>query len=212
MNKIRTKLALLLCTICAAATLTSCLNDDSEENTYTPPTQAEKTAATIAVTGSYSGMLHYYKQNTAKYDSVAVHWIIADSVLTIRDFPCSVLANFVTDAKIKSVLENSQTTQFKAKLSLYRVTATGTSATSLPYYQFSMLPTEYINFNSVYEDTPYTGTVNYADYIYFSGQYLQPIAAFYNKQFQGNICLKDITVNNYSYSISTPLGLYGKKQ
>ena len=101
-------LTLLLCMI-AALTMTSCLNDDDDDNGLT---REEQHRAYLAVEGSHSGQLVYYDsiftKKPSKVDSVATSVNFeTDSTATVYNFHVNSIGHFVQDATAKACLENA---------------------------------------------------------------------------------------------------------
>ena len=103
-------LTLLLCMI-AALTMTSCLDDDNDDNGLT---REEQHSAYLSVAGEHSGQLVYYDSifttKPAKVDSVATSVNFdTDSTVTIYNFHVNSIAHFVSDATAKECLKNAPT-------------------------------------------------------------------------------------------------------
>lgn len=101
-------LTLLLCMI-AALTMTSCLNDDDDDNGLT---REEQHTAYLSVAGPHDGQLVYYDSifttKPAKVDSVAAMVNFeTDSTVTVYNFHVNSIGHFVQDATAKACLENA---------------------------------------------------------------------------------------------------------
>lgn len=93
----------------AALTMTSCLNDDDDDNGLT---REEQHRAYLAVEGSHSGQLVYYDsiftKKPSKVDSVATSVNFeTDSTATVYNFHVNSIGHFVQDATAKACLENA---------------------------------------------------------------------------------------------------------
>ncbi|WP_288919625.1 DUF4840 domain-containing protein [uncultured Prevotella sp.] len=102
MKKLKLISLMLVCLAAVSVTFTSCNDDDDNVRTLTPE---ERAAAFNQVRGTHSGYLYYNKvdASTSKtsLDSVAISWTIAsDSVMTIKDFPISVIGKYVSDTAV----------------------------------------------------------------------------------------------------------------
>lgn len=97
--------SLLLCGL-AAMTLTSCLNDDDDNNKLTP---AEIQQAYLAVAGNHKGKVVIQAinpQNPAdKLDTLAASWnVTTDSTMTVHNVPISKLAPYINDDNLKAAI------------------------------------------------------------------------------------------------------------
>lgn len=108
MKKLRL-LGLCLLVAVAAFTLTSCLNNDDDNNGLTPEQQYE---CFLAVQGSHSGKLIYASGTTSegkvKADTLNASWYInSDSTMTFREIPSKVIASCIdtTTTEHKAVRE-----------------------------------------------------------------------------------------------------------
>ena len=102
------KLKFLTAACCVAAMgLTSCLNDS--DNTTKDMTPAEIAYCLNTVKGTYSGNLIYLAKNVKDVkdttDTLKISWTITnDSTMTIKNFPARLLADNITDEKLKAAL------------------------------------------------------------------------------------------------------------
>ena len=115
-------LTLLLCMI-AALTMTSCLDDDNDDNGLT---REEQHSAYLSVAGEHSGKLVYYDSifttKPAKVDSVATSVNFdTDSTVTVYNFRVNSIAHFVKDATAKACLENAPAQILKCYTYFYRL-------------------------------------------------------------------------------------------
>ena len=92
--------------------LTSCLNDDDDNDTIPVITEADKQARLLLMDGYYGGHLHYYNDSIQKKDSVAIDWVVSarDSSIHITNFPVNILANGITNIEKHDLLANSNAT------------------------------------------------------------------------------------------------------
>lgn len=89
----------------AALSLTSCLKDNDDDNQGLTPAQISQ--CYNAVRGEYSGKMVYPSRDT-KYgstDTIDVSWSVGeDTMLIIRPFPATIVAQQITDAEMKEAL------------------------------------------------------------------------------------------------------------
>lgn len=93
------------CLAAVCVTFSSC-SDDDDDNRLTPQ---EQKAAFEAVKGNYSGKMIYpvidSKTNKVVSDTALVSWSIqSDSMMTIRNFPVSVLGHYVSDTTVSKLM------------------------------------------------------------------------------------------------------------
>ena len=91
--------------------LTSCLNDDDDNDTIPPITAAEKQARLLLMDGYYTGHVYFVNDSTQKADSVAIDWVVSarDSAVIINNFPVKILANGISNTEKHNMLANSET-------------------------------------------------------------------------------------------------------
>ena len=97
---------------CCMATmcLTSCLSNDNDSTTGL--TKEETAYCLATVRGNYNGDLIYIAKNVKDVndntDTLKISWsIVNDSTMTIYDFPAKLLADNVSDEKLKAALEEA---------------------------------------------------------------------------------------------------------
>lgn len=184
-----------ICTV-AAGTFSSC-NEDEDPYVYEPLTQQEKTAQISAMQGNYSGHVYYGLTNyTQMTDSLNIQWTIlaADSTLTISNFPMKVFGQYITDADLKTALENDSTHSLKADLHLYRPYYT---TGALDYTSFVVVPkttSDYavtlpLAFGEESHDVTFNFSGEYSSYYYSQGEFYQNRMWFY-------LILRSISVDN----------------
>ncbi|MBQ6916376.1 MAG: DUF4840 domain-containing protein [Prevotella sp.] len=102
------KLQIVTMACCVAAmSLTSCLND-SDDSTR-EMTKEEVAYCLNKVKGNYTGNLIYVAENVKdvkdKTDTLKINWTITtDSTMTIKNFPTRLLADNISDEKLKAAL------------------------------------------------------------------------------------------------------------
>jgi hypothetical protein len=152
---------LLLC-LFAALTMTSCMNDDDDNNSGLTP--AEQHSAYQAVAGSHDGQLVYldsiFSATSAKYDSVPSRANFDnDSTLYIDNFHVNSLAHFVADATAKACLDAAPALQLKCNTYFYQLSPV----------QFLIFP-QTLSFTTVVDGTPHKITLAfYSGYPYSLG-------------------------------------------
>ena len=105
------KLNFLVAGCCVATMcLTSCLNSDNDSNQKM--TKEEIAYCLATVRGNYNGDLIYVAKNIKDVndntDTLKISWsIINDSTMTIKNFPARLLADNISDAKLKASLEEA---------------------------------------------------------------------------------------------------------
>lgn len=112
------------CMAAVCVTLTSCNDDDDDVRGLTPQ---EQQAAYEQVKGSYTGTMYYaVKDSTtgkAKTDSTTVSWeISSDSTMTVRNFPVSLIANYISDTTLSKPLSMAGNQDLRCYLGFIRVT------------------------------------------------------------------------------------------
>lgn len=198
--------------IVAASIFNSC-NKDDETYVYVPLTQQEKAVQINAMQGSYTGHVYYGLTNyTGMTDSLAVEWTIqaSDSTLTIRNFPMKVFSQYITDADLKTALENDSIHSLTTNLILYR--PYGTTG-ELNYYSYAVVPrgtadytvTLPIAFGEVEHNVTFNFSSDYGQYYYSQGEYANNTMLFY-------LILRSISVDEASArTANCILGFIGKK-
>ena len=196
-----------------ASAVISC-NSDEETYVYVPLTQQEKATQINAMQGTYAGLLYYGLTNyTGMTDSVAVNWSVqaSDSTLSIQDFPMKVFSKYVSNADLRTALENDSTHTLTANLVLYR--PYGTVGT-LSYSSFVVVPTsstDYavtlpIAFGEDQKNVTFNFTGQYGNYYYSEGQYANDKMIFY-------LILQSISIEGgNNITTNSIIGFRGKKQ
>ena len=94
----------LLMGLCALMTMTSCLDDNSDDGL----TQAQVTQAMNTMKGDYTGTLKWRASTSNAYDSLNdVHWTVNDTAMIIHDFPVSSLAEGVAEGTVNDSLRTA---------------------------------------------------------------------------------------------------------
>lgn len=222
MKKLKSNILTLVCALCAAVSLTSCLNDNGNENTWTPPTAAEKALACAETSGVYEGRIYFQNSSTSKKDSLQFNYSVNDSTVVFNAFPVKFLSNYVSDTNNKAVLAGAPDATLKCKNALYSITKPS-SASVGNYYTFSFYP-DYTtlkysySFNSEVTDgagittsKKHEVTIQFMSYVSLSGYYYTAASAYYDKRMQANFCIQQVTVDGAIYSINSAFGMIGKK-
>lgn len=112
MKKLLYFVILLMLSTFASTTLTSCLDNDDDNDTIPPITEAEKQARLLLMDGYYTGYLYFVNDSTQKIDSIATDWVVSarDTSVHIPNFPVKVLANGITNVDRHDLLANSNVT------------------------------------------------------------------------------------------------------
>lgn len=103
------KLNFLVAGFCMiAVSLTSCLNSDNDSGSGLSNEEISFCLATVK--GNYNGDLIYVAKNIKDVkdntDTLKISWSITnDSTMTIYDFPAKLLADNISDEKLKAALE-----------------------------------------------------------------------------------------------------------
>lgn len=101
MTKFRKSLLMGVCLTLIATALTSCLDDDNEDNTMTLTTEQVYLVQT-AISGQYSGKMYFYDHPDDVYiyanslDSIDATWTLDASMNLSVEFPVSVLKYYDT--------------------------------------------------------------------------------------------------------------------
>ncbi len=114
-------ITLMICCL-AAVSLSSCLNEDE----YTGLTPEQKAAAFNTVKGTYEGDLIYPSQSASNKsdvtDTLKLKWEInTDSIMVIRNFPMSLLANNITNEDLAKALKAEQSRDLKCYINFTQV-------------------------------------------------------------------------------------------
>ena len=127
--------SIMLLGMFAAATFTSCVDDDDDTPTATIlETPEQKANALSAIAGMYNGTLYYYNPTaTQNTGTIAFTWTISsDGTFAANHFPASILANYTTNAQEKAILGQLDSKKITGKVEPY--------ATFTTYFQASFLP------------------------------------------------------------------------
>lgn len=112
MKKLLYFVILLMLGCFAGTTFTSCIDNDDDNDTIPPITEAEKQARLLLMDGYYTGYLYFVNDSTQKADSIATDWVVSarDSSIHISNFPVRALANGITNVDRHNLLLNSNAT------------------------------------------------------------------------------------------------------
>ena len=105
----------------AALCVTSCLNNDDNDNSQTGLTPAEKALCYSTLAGDYTGDLLYMavdeSERTEAVDTIDGRWYIpTDSTLIITDFPSALLAEHVSQPPLKEALADAPDQTIKCQV------------------------------------------------------------------------------------------------
>ena len=101
-------LSVLFCGLTALC-VTSCINDDDDNEKIVPLTKEQVAQCYQMIKGNYTGHLVFSVKNAATsqngVDSVATSWsVINDSTITVDKFPAKLIADVVTNTNMKEAL------------------------------------------------------------------------------------------------------------
>lgn len=118
------KLLTLFFAAFAALTLTSCLNDDNDDNNGLTPEQIQM--AYNATKGSHKGKLYYTtgfdKDGKDVKDSADVSWdVTSDTVMYINNVPAKALASVIADDNIRAAVETQGPQSIKCYINYINV-------------------------------------------------------------------------------------------
>lgn len=205
MNKMKTKILMLLCLVCTAFCATSCLNNDDNGSTYVPLTPAEKHVICVETSGSYNG----YVYDLQKKDSTAVTFIVQDSLLTMNNFPVKSISPYVNDVNAKNVLANAPAAEVKFNFNGFEIQQTSDATGN--YYGLWMIPAyTYDNSSKCYKfSTSYTDAngkghsieINFADGIIINGYTYYAVANYQSRKIKANIFVYSVVVDGSAYSV-----------
>lgn len=125
MKKIKFLTLLVFCSL--SIVLTSCLGDDNNDNRLS---DAQIAQCINNIKGDYDGYLIYQSQNpnvtTDKTDSIDISWRIHRTdtavILSVYDFPPTLIANSLADGDVKSALKSSQATTVNSVIAFFQDT------------------------------------------------------------------------------------------
>ena len=196
--------------------LSACIKDDSEDYTFVPLSQAEKTMQINNMQGTYNGCA-FYNINTGNWtigDSIKTSWTITanDSTLSIKNFPMKVFASNVVNSQLKEALLNDSVHTLNARIYLYR--PWGTTGT-LSYSYFNCIPYSTEDLCAVIPliiDNEEKNVTFVFDTSFYTSFYANGV--FDNKKdLSFNLILKEIQIENGSHFMATTLVMfYGYKQ
>lgn len=214
MNKMKTKILMLLCLVCTAFCATSCLNSDDNGSTYVPLTPAEKHMICVETSGSYNGYVYFVKEeDKQKADSAAVTFIVSDSTLTMNNYPVKSISPYISDSNAKSVLANAPAAQVNFNFIGYEIQS-GSAATGNAYSLWMLPAYNEYKFTTTYTDSEakshsidiyFTNGMQYYSYVYYG------MASYQNKQMQANIIVKSVAVDGNTYSVGMVFGMKATK-
>lgn len=211
MKSIKTLLVMLAIAIFFVPSLTSCLNDSTEDVKYHEVTPSEKMKIITDLSGNYTGNLLFFRESLKK-DSLNTSCTIGnDSVINIS-YPVSLLSNYVpsTQAAAKEALKNAPNVSVALKIHIpnFIYEEYWNQYWLAGYYDIAITPVnKTIDFESQghkFSLTLYEGTNSYA------GLYYSPSIVFYKSQIQVVVNLKDFTYDGTMTILNLPTVFYGK--
>ena len=144
----------------AALSLTSCIDDNNDDNGLT---KAQISQCLTAVVGNYSGKIIYAANNPAdiadKQDTLDINWAItSDTIVTIKDFPAKVIAESIVNKDLKTALQEQNPKQDIKCLMAFILND--------PYIEFVLGPQK-VDFPVFYKDQSHTVSAYFwTDYSY----------------------------------------------
>ena len=144
----------------AALSLTSCIDDNNDDNGLT---KAQISQCLTAVVGNYSGKMIYAANNPAdiadKQDTLDINWTItSDTIVTIKDFPAKAIAENIVNIDLKTALQEQNPKQDIKCLMAFVLND--------PYIEFVLGPQK-AEFPVFYKDQTHTLSVYFwTDYSY----------------------------------------------
>ena len=205
------KLMMLLACMGIMATFTSCLSDDDDDeaNILTP---GQKSAQIFEMGGTYNGFV-YTTDDNLKPDSVACTWHVSasDSVLTIPNFPAKLFTNGINDSIAKKSLLKAEGLTFKASMHPYY-----NDNHSKGYYTFWLLvDDDKMEFTIEDEGESHNVKVNFAYQMYVNSYLgnalVYSVGEYMSNQMLSYILIKDVIIDNKTFTTYWPLYFYGKK-
>lgn len=212
---------MLVCGLFASFALSSCLNDD-DNNNDNALTRSDSIAAMTSVQGDYSGQLFYYNSEKAQTrtswtDSVDVRWNVESTAmtygtLTLKNFPMSVLGDLISSGSATSEVKEVLAVANNQSITTWCVPYAMNTNNSSTVYGFSIYPkTEETSFFVNLNGNSHSIAVKYATSMYFMSSYWYPLAAQAGRAMQGYVIISQVTVDGNIYKIESPLFFYGSK-
>ena len=207
------KLMMLLACMGIVATFTSCLDDDDDDKEANILTPGQKSAQIFEMAGTYNGFLYTTNDKTLKPDSIACTWYVSanDSVLTIPNFPVEAFANGINDSIAKKSLLEARGLTFKASMHPYY-----NNNHTKGYYTFWLLVNDdKMEFTVEDEEGSHNVKVGFAYQMYVNAYLgnaiVYSIGEFMSNQMLSYILIKDVVIDNKTFTTYWPLYIYGKK-
>lgn len=208
-----TTLILLCAASIATCALTSSCNSDSDYGTssLTTLTLSDSIEANTDVVGSYDGCIFVNDDDSI----TGVTWTVKavskkESTMTMDNFPASAIATLLDDdlAPVATILAAAD----DQALTFDVIPVLKVAYSSYTIYEYSVLPTDVLQFEVVVGNTSHIATVNFGDYYEdTNGYYYYPMAIIEDDVFQGNIILESIVVDDVTYELDTVFGFKATK-
>ena len=145
----------------AALSLTSCINDDDNDNNGL--TKAQISQCLTAVVGDYSGKMIYAAKNAANLsdtqDTLDINWTIStDTMVIVKAFPAKAIAESIWNSDLKAALQEQNPVQdIKCQMAF---------VINDPYIEFILGPQK-ADFHVFYKEQTHTLSVYFwANYSY----------------------------------------------
>ncbi len=207
------KLMMLLACMGIVATFTSCLSDDDDDKDANILTPAQKSAQIFEMAGTYNGFVYTTSDKTMKPDSIACTWHVSatDSVLTIPNFPVAMLANGINDSIARKNLLKAVGVTFKGSLHPYY-----NNNHTKGYYTFWLLANDdKMEFTIEDEGESHNVKVGLAYQMYVNASLgnavVYSVGEYMSDQMLSYILVKDVAIDNKTFTTYWPLYIYGKK-
>ncbi|MBO4850035.1 MAG: DUF4840 domain-containing protein [Prevotella sp.] len=204
----------MLTCLALTAAVSSCLSDDDKDNNYTDLTPAQRAAQIYEMSGLYTGYIYAINDTTMKTDSIPCEWriIATDSSLVVNNFPVSIARYGISNVTAREILNSAGTQSLRAVLHPYNNTAFDKG-----YYTFTILPDNYkLSFVTEYEGKQHDVELNLTyqlNSISYAGiaTVLYAVGEYYAQQMNAYILIKDVKIDDATYTTGSPTYIYGKK-
>ena len=214
MQTLKKSFIMLTC-LALTASISSCLNDDNDNDIkYADLTPTQKAAQTNEMAGQYAGHIYVLNDTTMKRDSIPCQWRInaSDSSLTVSTFPVSIASYGLKNEGARNIIKAAGTRPLRVILHPYSNTAFDQG-----YYTFTVVPDNYkFSFTTEYEEKAHNVEIEFA-YQLFSSSYtgisstLYAVGEYYKQEMNAYFLIKGIKIDDATYNTGTPTYIYGKK-
>lgn len=214
MQTLKKSFIMLTC-LALTASISSCLNDDNDNDIkYADLTPTQKAAQIHEMAGQYTGHIYVLNDTTLKTDSIPCQWYIngSDSSLVVSDFPVSIASYGLRNEGARKMLKAASSRPLRVTLHPYSNTAFDQG-----YYTFTATPdNNKLSFVTEYEEKTHNVEIEFASQM-FSSSYtgvsatLYAIGEYYKQEMNTYILIKGIKIDDATYTTGTPTYIYGKK-